>query len=218
MDAWKQGRGCATPGLGTVAGDLPGNERPSLTQVARPPSARSWGASTHECFAAIGTMRLARSARSAPVPGRAPVVGPPGSFRWQTLAVSCLALVMAACAAKSAPNFRGRWQPVNRFAETPREIPLHQAYVYAPLPLDRTLKSMLTRWARDSRMALSYRHRSDYTLHQPVAHIRSSDLQVALQQLNQAYASQGVAISADDTQITVRPAGVSAEPETAGLP
>jgi len=218
MDAWKQGRGCATPGLEAVAGDPPGNERPSLTQVARPPSARTWGASTHECFASIGTMQPARSARSAPVPGRAPVIRPPGFFRWQTLAVSCLALVMAACAAKSAPNFRGRWQPVNQFAETPREIPLHQAYVYAPLPLDRTLKSMLTRWARDSRMALSYRHGSDYTLHQPVAHIRTSDLQVALQQLNRAYALQGVVISADDSQITVRPADASAEPEVAASP
>lgn len=132
--------------------------------------------------------------------------------------MSCLALAMAACAARSAPNFRGRWQPVNRFAETPREIPLHQAYVYAPLPLDRTLKSMLTRWARDSRMTLSYLHGSDYTLHQPVAHVRTSNLQLALEQLNQAYASQGVAISADDRRITVRPAGVSVEPETTASP
>jgi hypothetical protein len=133
-------------------------------------------------------------------------------------AVSCLALALAACAARSAPNFRGQWQPVNRFAETPREIPLHQAYVYTPLPLDRTLKTMLTRWARDSRMALSYLHGSDYTLHQPVARIRTSNLQLAMEQLNQAYASQGVAISADDGRITVRPAGAAAEPETAVSP
>lgn len=130
----------------------------------------------------------------------------------------CLSLALAACATRAAPNFRGPWQPLNQFAETPREIPLHQAYVYAPLPLDRTLKSMLTRWARDSRMALSYLHGSDYTLYQPVAHIRTSNLQVALEQLNQAYALQGVAISADDTRITVRPAAASAESETAALP
>lgn len=137
---------------------------------------------------------------------------------WRALAVACLALALAACAARPAPNFRGHWRPVNRFAETPREIPLHQAYVYAPLPLDRTLKSMLTRWARDSRMALSYLHGSDYTLHQPVAHIRTSNLQSALEQLNEAYASQGVAISADDRRITVRQAGASATPETGASP
>lgn len=129
-----------------------------------------------------------------------------------------LALTLAACGARPAPNFHGRWQPLNQFAETPREIPLHQAYVYAPLPLDRTLKSMLTRWARDSRMTLSYLHGSDYTLYQPVAHIRTSNLQAALEQLNQAYAAQGVTISADDSRITVRPASTSAEPETAALP
>jgi hypothetical protein len=161
-------------------------------------------------------MRPARSACPA-IRGKASAIRSSVSW-WQALAVSCLALVLASCAARSAPNFRGRWQPVNQFAETPREIPLHQAYVYAPLPLDRTLKSMLTRWARDSRMALSYLHGSDYTLHRPVAQIRTSNLQVALQQLNQAYALQGVAISADDRQITVRPAGVSAEPEHAASP
>lgn len=218
MDAWKQGRGCTAPGFDVVAGEPPGHERPFLTiRVARRPSARPLGASTREHFAAIGAMRPVRSARPAPVRGRASAIRSSLSW-WQALAVSCLVLALAACATRSAPNFRGRWQPVNQFAETPREIPLHQPYVYAPLPLDRTLKSMLTRWARDSRMVLSYLHGSDYTLHQPVAHIRTSNLQAALERLNQAYASQGMAISADDSRITVRPVGVSAEPEAAASP
>lgn len=213
MDAWTLGRGCDAPGLDAVAGDTPAHERRVLTQqVSRAPSARARRAGADERAAASDT-RPVRSAGSA---GKS-AIGSPFAW-WQILAVSCLALALVACAARSAPNFRGQWQPVNRFAEVPREIPLHQAYVYTPLPLDRTLKSMLTRWARDSRMALSYLHGSDYTLHQPVAGIRTSNLRLALEQLSQAYASQGVAISVDDNRITVRPAGVAAETETAASP
>jgi hypothetical protein len=86
----------------------------------------------------------------------------------------------------------------------PRELPLHQAYIYAASPMDRTLKTMLTRWARDSRMTLSYLHGSDFTLHQPVGAISSQSLQQAISGLNAAYAEQGISIEADSRQITVR--------------
>lgn len=117
-----------------------------------------------------------------------------------------LVSLLAACGTTPAPNFRGRWQPVNRMDEVPRELPLHQAYVYAPSPMDRTLKTMLTRWARDSRMTLSYLYGSDFTLHQPVAGISSQSLQQAVADLNAAYAGQGIVIDADARQITVRAA------------
>jgi hypothetical protein len=126
-----------------------------------------------------------------------------------------LAVQLAACGTTPAPNFRGRWQEVNRMDSVPRELPLHQAYVYAPSPMDRTLKSMLTRWARDSRMTLSYLHGSDFTLHQPVAAISSQSLQQAISALNAAYAQQGILIDADARQITVRTAVADAPPSSA---
>ena len=132
--------------------------------------------------------------------------------RWQGALVVLLSLVVVACATRPAPNFRGRWQPVNQLADAPVAIPLNTSYIYAPAPLDRTLKSMLTRWARDSRMTLSYLHGSDFTLYGPVADISTPSLQQAVSQLNAAYASQGVAISADATQITVRQAGAAPQP------
>lgn len=129
--------------------------------------------------------------------------------------MACLVLALAACATRPAPNFRGRWKPVNQLADAPREITLHQAYVYSPLPLDRTLKSMLTRWARDSRMTLSYLHGSDYTLYGPVATIHTPSLRSALAQVSQAYAAQGVVVSTDDRQIVVRTAAAGEPASTA---
>ena len=123
---------------------------------------------------------------------------------------------LSACATRPAPNFRGRWQPVNDLADAPQELPLSTAYTYYASPLDRTLKTMLTRWARDSRMTLSYLHGSDFTLHRPVADIRTSSLQQAVSQLNAAYAAQGIAIDADARQITVR--GAASAPATKPAP
>ncbi len=58
------------------------------------------------------------------------------------------ALMVAGCATKSAPDFGGRWKPVNRFAATTTEIPLYSSYVYQASPMDGTLKAMLERWPR----------------------------------------------------------------------
>lgn len=123
---------------------------------------------------------------------------------WKTLAVLVLVAVLAACATKPAPNFRGRWQPVNRFAEVPTAIPLYESFVYAPSPLDKTLKGMLTRWAQASKRTVSYLHSSDYTLFAPVESIQTTNLEHAIGQLNSAYAPYDVAISVEAGQITVR--------------
>ncbi|PZO63696.1 MAG: hypothetical protein DI635_07875 [Pseudoxanthomonas suwonensis] len=130
---------------------------------------------------------------------------------WQ-LAVLLLTLAgtLAACGTDPAPNFRGRWRTVNHYTVQPEEIPLHTAYVFAPSPLDHTLKAMLTRWARDSKMTLSYLAPSDYTLHQPVAHISTSSIQHAVGELSQAYAAQGVSVTYANNQIVVRGGTVSA--------
>lgn len=128
----------------------------------------------------------------------------------KTVASLVLALVvsmLAGCAARPAPDFRGRWQPVNRYSETTQEIPLHQAYVFHPAPMDRTLKTMLARWMRDSKMLLVYEHPSDFTLHAPVTQIRTSDLSDALGQLNAIYAPQHVSIVLADNRVLVQRTG-----------
>lgn len=117
---------------------------------------------------------------------------------------------LTACAARPAPDIRGRWTPVNRFAAAPQEIPLRPAYAFYATPMDRTLKALLTRWASDRRMQLDWEHGSDYTLHAPVAELRSDDLHAAIAQLNALYAAQRVAMAVEGDRIIVR--GASAAP------
>lgn len=113
-------------------------------------------------------------------------------------------LGLTACATTPAPDVAGRWKPVNRYAEIAQEIPLQQSYVFFVSPLDGTLKSALARWAKDSKMQLSYLHSSDFTLHAPVASIRTNSLQDALSQITAAYAAQHVHAVAEQNQIVVR--------------
>lgn len=115
-------------------------------------------------------------------------------------------VLLTACAARPAPDIRGRWTPVNRYDATAQEIPLRPAYAFYPAPMDRTLKGMLERWARDMRMMLAYEHSSDYTLHAPVADVRTDDLSAAVARLNQLYAPQRIAVSVEADRIVVRPA------------
>jgi hypothetical protein len=125
-------------------------------------------------------------------------------------------VVMAAttACASAAPEYGGRWKSVNRYADSPQEIPLYQAYAFYPSPMDGTLKTMLERWARDSKMMLSYQHPSDFTLHSAVADIRTNDLQEAVSQLTTAFAQQGVSITTEGNQIVVR----GSTPATAAIP
>jgi hypothetical protein len=112
--------------------------------------------------------------------------------------------MVAGCATKPAPEYGGRWKAVNRYPTTPQEIPLHRDYAFYPSPLDGTLKAMLERWARDSKMTLSYLHSSDFTLHSAVAQIRTNDLNEAVSKLSLAYVAQGVMVSIAGNQIVVR--------------
>jgi hypothetical protein len=126
---------------------------------------------------------------------------------------STLLLVIAAlsgCATKAAPDVAGRWRPANRFSEVPQEIPLYKSYIYYATPLDATLKNTLERWSKDSKIALSYQHPSDFTLHEEVGLIRTADLQDALSKLTAAYAQQGVSVVFEQNQIVVRATGASA--------
>lgn len=120
-----------------------------------------------------------------------------------------LMFALAGCATRPAPDFGGRWKPANHYAATVEEIPLYQSYVFAASPMDGTLKNMLTRWAKDSKMTLSYLHPSDFSLYQPVAQIHTNDLQQAVSQLTSAYAGQSVSVTASNNQIVVRSAQVA---------
>lgn len=119
------------------------------------------------------------------------------------LASALLALVVSACATRPAPDFRGSWKAVNRYAEAPEEIPLQKAYLYQPSPMDGTLKNMLTRWAKDSQMTLVYRHPSDFTLYAPVEQISTYYLNQAASLLTSIYAEQQVSVSVQGKQIVV---------------
>lgn len=144
-----------------------------------------------------------------------------GIRRGATALLTVLMAATAGCATKPAPEYGGRWKAVNHYAEAPQEIPLYQAYLFYPSPMDGTLKTMLERWARDSKMTLSYLHASDFTLHAAVAQIRTNDLGQAVSQLSTAYASQGVSVTTEGNQIVVRSAAAAtapAESATAAMP
>lgn len=126
-----------------------------------------------------------------------------------TVAVIAAAVLLAGCATKPAPDFGGRWKPVNRFASTTMEIPLYSSYVYQASPMDGTLKTMLERWAKDSGMTLDYRLSSDYTLYGAVANITTTNPQQAVIDLSTAYAGQGVSISIVGNQIVVQSVSAS---------
>lgn len=125
----------------------------------------------------------------------------PVAISWM---MATLTLGLTACATTTAPGVAGRWKPVNHYADAPQEIPLQQAYVFFVSPLDGTLKNTLTRWAKDSKMTISYLHSSDFTLHAQVANIRTDNLRDALGQLSAAYASQHVQIVVEQNQIVAR--------------
>lgn len=165
----------------------------------------------HGAFASICRFRL-----SVPAPSlRAHGVWRSGG-RPRAHVVAPLALcLLGACATPAATDVGGRWRPVNRFADAPQAIPLQQAYVYQASPADGTLKTMLSRWARDGRMTLSYQHPNDYTLHGPVGGIRTTSLEQAAAALSAAYADHGVQVTVERTRILVSqrvPGGTGADP------
>lgn len=160
---------------------------------------------------------LAMRAFPAGVPARRRVGQVVFSARCAAGIVLAVVALLSGCATPGAPGVGGRWKPIHQFADTPRAIPLQQAYVYRAVPADGTLKAMLARWARDSRVELSYLHPSDFTLHAPVSRIRTTSLDQAVAALSSAYAAYGVDVTADRSGIVVsqRGAGVGGAPADA---
>ena len=120
-----------------------------------------------------------------------------------------LTFALAGCGTPAAKDFGGSWKPVNRFQDQTTEIPLAQAYTFYASPMDGTLKTMLTRWSKDTGMTLSYQLTSDYTLYKPVAQIQTRDVRSAAAELNAIYAAEGIFITINDKQILVAVANVS---------
>ena len=121
-------------------------------------------------------------------------------------AVLLASVTAIACGAPAPKDFGGTWMPVNRFRSAPTKIPLVAAYTFYASPMDGTLQAMLRRRAAHTDRQLAYELGSDYTLHQPVGQIRTTDLQEAVRQLSTIYVSQGVLVSADPQRIHVQAA------------
>lgn len=119
-----------------------------------------------------------------------------------------LLAALAGCGAPVPKDFSGDWTPVNRFRPATTAIPLSPPYTFFASPMDGTLRTLLARWAADNGLQLSYELGSDFALHQPVARIRTPDLQAAVRELSAIYAAQGASVSADDTRIQVQGTGV----------
>lgn len=118
--------------------------------------------------------------------------------------------LLSGCGAPAPKDYGNSWEQVNRFQAEPIEIPLSPAYVFYASPMDTTLRNMLKRWASDRGLQLSYQFGSDFTLHQPVAKVRTNDIQSAMGELNAIYATQGLTITADDKQILVQNSSTAA--------
>lgn len=128
-------------------------------------------------------------------------------FKRALMGASLIAmLALTGCGTPAAKDFGGRWKPVNRFQDAPTEIPLAKNYTFYASPMDGTLKNMLTRWAKDSGVQLTYEMPSDFTLYKAVSQVQTTDIQDAVTSLNTIYASQDVFITADNRQILVRSA------------
>lgn len=126
--------------------------------------------------------------------------------RIATGALVCATLALAACGTPAAKDFGGSWRPLNQFQATTTAIPLSQDYTFYAAPMDGTLKTMLTRWAGDSGMTLSYKLNSDYTLYRPVSKIQTTSIAVAASDLSSIYSTEGVSVTSSNNQIVVQPA------------
>jgi hypothetical protein len=139
-----------------------------------------------------------------------------GRFPYPLFAVAAACMALAGCGTPAAKDFGGSWRPVNRFDDKPTEIPLAVPYTYYAAPMDGTLKTMLTRWANDTGVKLSYRLRSDFTLTKSASSVHTSELRDAVAQLSTIYAPQGVVVVANGPEIVVTEATTTSPAPTTG--
>lgn len=124
--------------------------------------------------------------------------------------------LLAACGVKPAPDFRGRWRPVNELDATPRPIPLQPVQRFFVLPADRTLKDVVDRWAKESGRRAVYRAPTNFSVHVDAAKVSAATLETAAAQLADAYRAQGVQIVVERRSIIVSASGPGQASASAG--
>jgi len=129
--------------------------------------------------------------------------------------VSALAMLLSACGTPAAKDFGGRWKPVNKYDDKVVEIPLALPYTYYAAPMDGTLKTMLTRWTKDTGLKLAYRLRSDFSLTRSASGIHTTELRDAAAQLSTIYSAQGVAVTVSGSELVVEEVSASTAPAAA---
>lgn len=115
-------------------------------------------------------------------------------FRTVSLCVVGI-FILSGCNSTPKPrDFPSSWRPVNQLSEDIQAIPLFKRYIYEVMPIDGTLKSLLTRWASDSKLTLQYSHCLDFTLPKGTVKIKTADLDKALMDLNELYMNQNIVV------------------------
>ena len=129
-----------------------------------------------------------------------------------------MACIAVACGTTPAPDFRGKWRPVNQASDVPQAIALQPRASSDATPADRTLRTVLKRWAETAGLTLEYAASHDYTLHAEAARVRTDDLYTALAEMERAYAAQGLGFAVEDGALRVRPGAdaPASSPATAG--
>jgi hypothetical protein len=129
--------------------------------------------------------------------------------------VSALAMLLSACGTHPAKDFGGSWKPVNKYDDKVVEIPLALPYTYYAAPMDGTLKTMLTRWTKDTGLKLAYRLRSDFSLTRAASGIHTTELRDATARLSTIYGAQGVAVTVNGSELVVEEVTASTIPAAA---
>jgi hypothetical protein len=128
-----------------------------------------------------------------------------------------VSVCVSACGIKPAPDFRGRWRPVNELDTTPRAIPLQPVQRFFVLPVDRTLKDVVERWAKESGRRAAYRAPTNFSVHIDAAKVSASTLETAAAQLADAYRSQAILISVEPRLIIVSTGAAAPAPPSADV-
>lgn len=113
---------------------------------------------------------------------------------FKILCIFANAFLLISCAAPSAPDFSGSWEPLNQFDAEIKVIPKTRPYAYQAIKLDVTLSTMLERWAIDSKLDYINTCDSDFTLPTSILSLKAQTLPMGMDLVNQLYEKQGVSV------------------------
>ena len=121
------------------------------------------------------------------------------------LVFSFLTVLLCGCSSPKAPEYSENWRQVNSFGDGITAVALHEKYTYGVLPMDTSLKSMVSRWVGDTKIKLDYRCGFDYSIPQKLLGFRVFSLRAAMVELGAIYGEQQltVELSADKTTMVV---------------